>query len=116
MSSNFIFFASPGNMWNFPIIDQPETPAVEVQWLKLSFSSLKKVFGADGSEPIASTLYEHSEIENVYLVYSSGDGIIVSWTVDASEIEGGLRLSLLSPDTGTGRGVRVLSLTIEYVK
>ena len=46
MSSNFIFFASPGNMWNFPIRDQPETPAVEVQWLKLSFSSLKKVFGA----------------------------------------------------------------------
>ena len=36
---NFFFFALPGNLWNFPIRDQPETPAVEVQWLKLSFNS-----------------------------------------------------------------------------
>ena len=35
----FFFFASPGNLWNFPIRDQPETPAVEIQWLKLSFNS-----------------------------------------------------------------------------
>ena len=77
---------------------------------------LKKVFGADGSDPIASTLYENSEMENVYFVYGSCDGIIVSWTVDASEIEGGLKVSLLSPDTGTGRGVRVLSLTIKSLE
>ena len=75
----------------------------------------QKIVGPDGAAPVAATLYELAGSDNVYLVYGSGDGITLTWTVDASAVEGGLKLALTSPDAGCGRGVRVLAVTIETI-
>ena len=75
----------------------------------------KTIVGPDGAAPIAQTLYELSGTDNVYLIYGSGDGITLTWTVDASAVEGGLKLALTSPDAGCGRGVRVLAVTIDQL-
>lgn len=75
----------------------------------------KTIVGPDGAAPVAATLYELAGSDNVYLIYGSGDGITLTWTVDASAVEGGLKLALTSPDAGTERGVRVLAVTIETI-
>ena len=73
------------------------------------------IAGPDGASPIAATLYEFAGLDNVYMIYGSGDGLVLTWTVDASAVEGGLKLALTSPDVDLERGVRVLAVTIETI-
>ena len=47
------------------------------------------------------------------MIYGSGSGITLTWTVDATDVEGGLKLSFVSPDAGFGRGVRVLKVSVD---
>ena len=73
----------------------------------------KKIVGPEGAEPVAATLYELEGSDNVYMIYGSGSGITLTWTIDATNVEGGLKLSFVSPDAGFGRGVRVLSVSVD---
>jgi len=73
----------------------------------------KTIVGPEGAEPVAATLYELEGSDNVYMIYGSGSGITLTWTVDATDVEGGLKLSFVSPDAGFGRGVRVLAVSVE---
>ena len=75
----------------------------------------KTIVGPDGAAPVAATLYELAGTDNVYLVHGTGNGVLVTWTVDASAVEGGLKLTLTSPDAGCGRGVRVVSLSVDII-
>ena len=73
----------------------------------------KKIVGPEGADPEAATLYELEGSDNVYMIYGSGSGITLTWTVDATDVEGGLKLSFVSPDAGFGRGVRVLKVSVD---
>lgn len=73
----------------------------------------KKIVGPEGAEPEAATLYELEGSDNVYMIYGSGSGITLTWTIDATDVEGGLKLSFVSPDAGFGRGVRVLEVSVD---
>ena len=67
------------------------------------------------TDAVAGALYALTGVENAYIIHGSGDGIIVTWTVDASAVEGGLKLSLVSPECQAQRDVRVISLTVETI-
>ena len=73
----------------------------------------KKIVGPEGAEPEAAILYELEGSDNVYMIYGSGNGITLTWTIDATDVEGGLKLSFVSPDAGFGRGVRVLEVSVD---
>ena len=73
----------------------------------------KKIVGPEGADPEAATLYELEGSDNVYMIYGFGSGITLTWTVDATDVEGGLKLSFVSPDAGFGRGVRVLKVSVD---
>ena len=67
------------------------------------------------TDAVAGALYALTGVENAYIIHGSGEGIIVTWTVDASAVEGGLKLSLVSPECQAQRDVRVISLTVETI-
>ena len=73
----------------------------------------KVITPADASEVVEGTLYELTGSDNVYLLYGSGDGITLTYTIDATGVEGGIEVSLVSPDAGFGRGTRVLAFSVE---
>lgn len=75
----------------------------------------KKIVGPDGAAPVAGSLYELEGSDNVYLIYGSGDGITLTWTVDASAVEGGHTLSLVSPNAGCDRGFKVIAYSVETI-
>ena len=67
------------------------------------------------SDGVAGTLYALTGVENAYIIHGSGDGITLTWTVDASAVEGGMKLSLVSPECQAERDVRVLAVTVETI-
>ena len=71
----------------------------------------KYIVVSDGSDPISGVLYEYSGFDNLYMVYGSGEGITLTWTIDASLL-GSMKLSLVSPNVETGRGFRLLAYTV----
>jgi acetyl-CoA/propionyl-CoA carboxylase len=73
----------------------------------------KVITPSDESAVEAGTLYELTGTDNVYLLYGSGKGITLTYTIDATNVEGGIEVSLVSPNAGFGRGTRVLAFSVE---